>query len=108
MREDGDTGTRRWGERARRGKQGKAGNGEGKTRKSVGSDVVSCMEASRSLLLERTKPCKKQGLTPDSAEERGESKSPSRKGLVVSTFNKVQGAIDPKSLHPCEIGIGSG
>ena len=55
--------------------------------KNVGSDVVSCVEetgrstrnvegGTRNRRLERTGPCKKQGLTPDFAEERGESKNP--------------------------------
>jgi len=33
---------------------------------------------------------------------------PSTRELVLSTFGKVQGAMNPKSLHSCEIGIGSG
>ena len=58
-----------------RGGEGKGGEGEGETRERgtrekhrreeiAGSDVVSCVEVGRTLLLGRTRPCKKQGLTP--------------------------------------------
>ena len=40
------------------------GTGNGECGESVGSDVVSCVEANRSLLLGRIMACKKQGLTP--------------------------------------------
>jgi hypothetical protein len=57
--QDGGSGTGN----ARKAKTGETrGHGE-----RAGSDVVSCVEAGRSLLLGRIEPCKKQGLTPDPA-----------------------------------------
>ena len=64
---------------AGKGRHGEGGKGEGdvetrgegdaergdteRGRGGAGSDVVSCVEVSRSLLTGRIKPCKKQGLT---------------------------------------------
>jgi hypothetical protein len=56
------------------------GEGEG-----VGSDVVSCVEIGRSLLLGKIRPCKKQGLTPDFEGESGTRKN--REGTEIGMFN---------------------
>ena len=52
---------------------------------SVGSDVVSCVEASTIPLLGRIESCKKQGLTPDFEGESGTRKN--REGTEIGMFN---------------------